>query len=360
MRSILILIVLAVHLTGWIAAPPAAAGENGNGYRIGADDLLNISVWDNKDLDRVVFVRPDGRISLPLIGDLEVAGLTVGELTQRLDDLYETKIKGAQVTVGVQEIRSRGIFFIGGVAKPGAMQLTQEFRLLQAISLAGGVVQGADLESSFVLRRGERLPVDFVRLIRQGDSRDNILLEPADTIVVPIADVVYVQGEVRNPGAYKLSRDLTVLKAVAQAGGFAETASAKRVTLVGSDGVRRAEVVLRAGGIQAQPEGALGKPLSPDDVVTVSSFLELVFVQGEVKTPGAMKFTTDLTLLKAIAQGGGFTNLAASKRVTILRGHGTTKENIRVNVSELMSNPDAAADMPLRPDDIIIVPQRLF
>jgi polysaccharide export outer membrane protein len=351
-------IVVAALVAGWPALP--AAGAEKSDYHIGVDDVLTISVWDNKELDRVVFVRPDGRISLPLAGDIEVVGITVADLMRRLDEVYSAKIKGAQVTVSVQEIKSRGIFFVGGVGKPGGLQLTQDLTLLQAISVAGGVVPNADLESSFVVRRGQRLPVDFDRLIKRGDSRDNIPLEPGDTIVVPVADQAYVQGEVKAPGPIKLTRDLTVLKAIAQAGGLAETTTAKRITVRGKDGVRRVEVMLRAGGTQAEPENALGARLNPDDVVTVSSVPELVFVQGEVKTPGAVKFTTDLTLLKAVTQSGGFTNLANTKRVTILRGNGPTKENVRVNASELMSNPDAAADIPLRPDDIIIVPQRLF
>src|SRR5690606_20311509 len=128
-----------------------------------------------------------------------------------------------------------------------------------------------------------------------------------------------------------------------------ETATTKTITVRGRDGDRRGEILLRGGSMQAQPEDALSRRLAADDVVTVTSVAEHVFVQGEVKTPGAVKYTADLTLLKAIGQGGGFTPLAASGRVTILRGNGARKENIRVNVSELMSDPRAAADVPLRP-----------
>lgn len=266
-----LMVVLALAVP---AGPAAAQAPTPPDYRIGVDDVLAISVWDNKDLDQVVFVRPDGRISLPLLGEVRAGGLTVAELARKLSEEYQKTVKGAQVTVSVREIRSRPVFFVGGVARPGPMQLTQELTLLQAISLAGGLLPTADLESAFVLRGTQRIPVDFVRLIQKADISQNLRLQPGDTVVVPVADVVYVQGE--------------------------------------------------------------------------------------VKAPGAVKYTKDLTVVKAIVMSGGFTPLAAAKRVTLLRDNGGKRENLRVNVQQMMSDPESAPDLPLKPNDIIIVPQRLF
>ncbi|MGH7278271.1 MAG: polysaccharide biosynthesis/export family protein [Candidatus Rokuibacteriota bacterium] len=264
-RAYLLAIALVVSLV-----TAAGAGD----YRIGPEDVLAISVWDNKDVDQVVFVRPDGKISLPLLGELQAGGLTVQELTTKLTEEYSKTIKEAHVTVGVREIRSRPIFFVGGVGKPGVMQLNQELTLLQAISLAGGLASAANVEAAYLLRGDKAITIDFTRLIQRGDISQNVQLQPGDTIVVPVADVVYVQGE--------------------------------------------------------------------------------------VKAPGALKYSTDLTMVKAIAQVGGFTHLASGKRVTVLRGNGARKENLRVNVEDMIKDPETAADIPLRPNDIIIVPQRLF
>ena len=236
------------------------------------DDVLAISVWDNKDVDQLVFVRPDGKISLPLAGEIDVRGMTVGDLETRLDETYQKTIKGARVTVVVKEIKSRSIFFIGGVGKAGPMQLTQEWTLLQAISAAGGLAPAADIESAYVMRGNTILPVDFTRLIQKADVSQNIKLQPGDTIVVPLAEAVYIQGE--------------------------------------------------------------------------------------LKTPGALKYTKDLTLLKAIAQAGGFTNLAAPSRVNVVRGDGAKRDTIRVNAEDMMKG--SVPDVALKPNDIIIVPQRLF
>jgi len=249
------------------------AAAQDRGYRIGAEDVLAISVWDNKEVDHVVFVRPDGKISLPLLGEVQAGGLTVGELIEHLNQQYGQTIKGAQVTVIVKEIRSRTVFFVGGVGRPGPMQLTQNLSVLQAVSLAGGLAPSADQEGAFVLRGGKSIPVDFVRLMK-GDVSQNLALEPGDTVVVPIADVIYVQGEVKKPGTVRLTRELTIVKAISEA--------------------------------------------------------------------------------------GGFTDLAAPKRVTLLRADSTKKENIRVNVDEMIKDPKAAPEIRLQANDIVIVPQRLF
>jgi polysaccharide export outer membrane protein len=172
----------------------------------------------------------------------------------------------------VREIRSRPIYFMGGVVKPWPMQLTQDLTLLQAISMAGGLTPTADLESASVLRGNTRIPVDFTKLVQKGDVTQNVKLQPGDTVVIPLADIVYVQGE--------------------------------------------------------------------------------------VKTPGQVKFTKDLTILRAIAQAGGFTQLAAPNRVTLLRDEDGKKTNLRVRVGDVIDEP--ARDIQLKPNDIIIVPQRLF
>jgi len=265
--TLLVLFLLIATISPGFAQVPAS-------YRIGPDDILAISVWDQKDLDQVVFVRPDGKISVPLIGEVEAGGLTVPELQARLIKGYGQTVRGAQVTVAVKEIRSRSIFFIGGIVRSGPMQLTQDLTLLQALSAAGGPLPMADLESTWVLRGQQRIPINLQKMIQKGDTAQNIKLEPGDTIVVPNADSIYIHGE--------------------------------------------------------------------------------------VKTPGQVKFSRDLTIMTAIAAAGGFTPLAAPKRVNILRGDGPKKEVLKVNVNDIMGDPSETADVPLRANDIIVVPQRLF
>src|SRR5712691_5842365 len=185
------LMILVVAL---LVVPPSAsrAQVSDKAYIIGPEDVLEIQVWERRDLNQTVFVRPDGRTSLPLVGEIMVAGKTVQELQDHLAKVYEKASQSAVVTVIVKEIKSRPVYFVGGFGKPGPMQLTRELTLMQAVSVVGGVAPGGDAESGYVLRGDKRIAVDFNKLLQKGDLSQNTLLEPGDTVVVPIADLVYV------------------------------------------------------------------------------------------------------------------------------------------------------------------------
>ena len=262
-RSLTSVAVLLAGLAVWL--PPATAV--GPDYRIGTDDVLAVSVWDQKDLDQVVSVRPDGKISLPLVGEIDAGGSTVADLTTRLTTQYSKTVRGAQVTVTVREIRSRTVFFLGGVVRPGPMQLTQDLTVLQALSSVGGPVPTADLESAFVLRGETRIPVNVLTIMK-GDIKQNLKLQPGDTVVVPNADAVYVQGEVKTPGQVKYAKGLTVVTAIAAAGGFTPLASPSRVKILRSDGPKKETLGVNINDIMSDPESK-DVPLKPNDVITV-------------------------------------------------------------------------------------------
>jgi polysaccharide export outer membrane protein len=263
-RTLTAVIVLLAVVAIWL--PRAAA--IGPDYRIGTDDVLAISVADQKDLDQVVFVRPDGKISLQLVGEVEAGGLTVAELASRLTTQYARTVRGAHVTVSIREIRSRPVFFPGNVVRTGTIQLTQDLTLLQALSLVGGPLPTADLESAFVLRGQTRIPVNLQSMLQKGDMAQNLKLEPGDTVVVPNSDPVYVQGEVKAPGPVKYTRGLTVVMAIAAAGGFTPLASARRVTVVRGEGTKKEVLRVNVNDIMSDPEST-DVAVKPNDVITV-------------------------------------------------------------------------------------------
>ncbi|MEK7369915.1 MAG: polysaccharide biosynthesis/export family protein, partial [candidate division NC10 bacterium] len=213
-----------------------SAGAAEEPYVIGAEDVLDIQVWDNKDLNQVTFVRPDGKISLPLVGEVQAAGKTVQGLSADLVAAYGKTVKEPAVTVIVRDIKSRPVYFIGGFGKPGPLQLTRDLNMLQALGIIGGVLPGADAEKGYLLRGDKRVPLDFDKLLKKGDLSQNLKLEPGDTVVAPIADVVYIQGEVRAPGVVKYTSDLTVVKAITQTGGLTPLAASGRVDVVRVEG----------------------------------------------------------------------------------------------------------------------------
>jgi polysaccharide export outer membrane protein len=164
-------------------------------YVIGPEDVLDISVWKNPDLSRSVTVRPDGRISLPLIGDVTAAGLTPGALrrsiTKKLQEYQETVV----VSVIVNEVNSYRIFILGEVARPGTYLMKRRTTVLQAIAIAGGFNQYASKNKMVVVRERvgsdgaeERTPVRFDDLVKtggKGKKEQNLILRPGDTIFVP-------------------------------------------------------------------------------------------------------------------------------------------------------------------------------
>ena len=248
------------------ATQPIPAGP---AYIIGAEDVLDIQVWGSNDLNQTVFVRPDGKLSLPLVGEIAVAGKTVQQLQDHLLAVYEKTVKGAMVTVIVKEIKSRPVYFVGGFGKPGVMQLTGDLTLLQAISIMGGVVPEADAEKGFLLRRDKKIPIDFNRLAQRGDLSQNPKLEPGDSIVVPLADSVYVNGEVKKPGAVKYEGDLTLLKALTQAGGLTQLAAGSRVDIIRGGPEKKDRIRVDVDQIMRSPEGNKDVRLQPNDIITV-------------------------------------------------------------------------------------------
>ena len=174
------------------AAPvslPAAAPVSSD-YKIGIDDVLTVSVWQEPDLSRNITVRPDGKISLPLVGELQVVGETPVQLVAELKTDLARFIKDPELTVIVAEIRSRRINIVGQVAHPGTYAITQQMGVLDAIAEAGGLREFANKNKIYVLREtsaGERvrLKYDYRAVLSGKHDAQDLLLQLNDTVVVP-------------------------------------------------------------------------------------------------------------------------------------------------------------------------------
>lgn len=168
-------------------APGPAATDPA--YVIGPEDMLDINVWKEPDVSRVVPVRPDGRISLPLINDVQAAGLSPQQLAGIVAEKLRKFLNEPQVTVIVTAINSQRVFVVGEVLRAGAFPLLPGMTVLQALSSAGGFTTFADVKKIHVLRLRDgkhvELPFNY-RDVLKGDNPDqNIKLEPGDTVVVP-------------------------------------------------------------------------------------------------------------------------------------------------------------------------------
>jgi polysaccharide export outer membrane protein len=162
---------------------------NSSHYLIGANDVLNIFVWKEADLTQDIIVMADGRITFPMIGEVMAKDLTVIELKNIITEKLKNFISNPEVTVIVKESRSRMIYTIGKVNKPGPYQMQPDMTVLQALSTAGGFTEWADTKSIMIVRRAKNNEVmfrfNYQEFISGKDLKQNIVLEPNDTIVVP-------------------------------------------------------------------------------------------------------------------------------------------------------------------------------
>jgi len=157
------------------------------GYKIGPQDVLRVDVWKETEISRSVPVRPDGKISLPLLNDVQASGLTAMELANNITEGLKKFINNPQVTVTVTEINSRRVYVTGEVTRPGAFPLLPNMTALQALTSASGFTQFANPKKAYVLRNenGKQVKHPFNYKAVVDGKQDDIPLQPGDTIVVP-------------------------------------------------------------------------------------------------------------------------------------------------------------------------------
>ncbi|HXE81570.1 MAG TPA: polysaccharide biosynthesis/export family protein [Vicinamibacterales bacterium] len=264
-----------------IAAPAAAAPDHTSHasvvlgsevtYRIGANDVLSISVLHAPELSTSVRVSSRGDISLPLLGGVPAAGLTAAELETELEKrLRERYIRDPDVTVQVTELQSQAVSVVGAVNRPGIFQVRGSTTLLEVLSLAGGLAEDAG-DSVIVLRRartrasnsghpasdgahaGESasFEVPLRTLLDSADGAANAVIVPGDVVNVRSAAIVYVVGAVRKPGAFAMrgNEQLTVLRALALGEGLLPSASRDALVLRTEDDGKRIELPVDLGDV---------------------------------------------------------------------------------------------------------------
>jgi polysaccharide biosynthesis/export protein len=287
-----------------LAAPMAnSAAED---YRIGPQDLLEISVFEAPELNRAVRVSASGEISLPLLGVVHAAGVTPKALEFVLQELLRRSyMKDPHVSVFMKEMRSHPVSVFGAVKKPGVFQIDGPKSLVEVLSMAEGLAE--DAGDTVIVMRGAGLPgaaqsalddppaesmpkspagvsptaekksdgnaveTNLKNLLESGDPRYNVIVYPGDVVKVARAGVVYVEGEVKKPGGFmlKTNENISVLQAVALAEGFTRTAARSHARIMRTDEATgaRTEIPLDLDKILA---GGLTDPvLRPKDIVFV-------------------------------------------------------------------------------------------
>jgi polysaccharide biosynthesis/export protein len=172
-----------------VTTSSSGSGNMAESYRIGPEDVLEISVWRNEAISRSVPVRPDGKISLPLVNEVQAAGYTPSELRTNLTKLLSEFIPAPEVSIIVREVNNYRVFVIGEVARPGRYQLRSATSVLEVIALVGGLTQFASRSRLFVLRTEaggqKRIPFNYNKAVTADGEQENFQLVPGDMLIVP-------------------------------------------------------------------------------------------------------------------------------------------------------------------------------
>lgn len=260
------------------SAPPSAAPTPAPQYRVGAGDVLEVTVFGNEDLSRTSTVQPDGTIHLPLLGEVQVAGLTVAEVQQKLTSLLARDyLVNPQIDVKVREYQSQVVFLVGEVNSPGRKSLRGTTRLIDALVEAGGFTTRASGEIAITRVDGTfdggaktlRMRLGSAALTPQDQVNLAVPLRSGDIVTASPKNYVTVEGEVNHPGRYVLDGELTVTGAVSLAGGLTRFGSSKvKVRRVSPE---TAVTQILEADLKAIRKGKKPDlPLLPNDVVSIS------------------------------------------------------------------------------------------
>lgn len=350
-----------------VAVPPAwgQPAVAGSRYVLGPGDVLEVSVWGFPDLTRTVAVRPDGYISLPLVGEVQAGGRTVEDLQRFLTRRFAAYVRNPQVAVIVREFRKVRVSVLGEVRRPGVVELLPPVRVLDALSAAGGLLESADRRSARLVRPDGTVELLDLEGAERGDPSHNVLLSTGDAVVIPedVAGFVFVLGEVQKPGAFRLKGELRVLEALALAGGLTEKAGVEQAYILRGK-TQRIPVNLLA--LLSRGEVAENTRLEAGDLIFVPEDLEnRVYVLGDVNRPGVFPLRDASTVLAALSQAGGVNLRNQPREALILRrtrtgtaaaASGSGIERIRVDLPALLGG-DVTRDLTLRAGDVVFVPQ---
>jgi polysaccharide export outer membrane protein len=303
-------------------------------FTLGPGDRLEIEIVGQTGTRAVSAVGPDGKIYFHLLPGLDVWGLTLAQTRELLEKELAKYVAQPQIAVTLREVASKHVWVLGRLNRPGVYPLSSSLTLLESLALAGGPARStslvsteelADLRHSFVMRQGQLVPVDFYRLLREGDTSQNIYLQPDDFVYVPsaLSQEVYVLGAVRSPRTVPYSERMTLVSAMTQASGPAtvEWLAVQGFTPGAQPDAYLSHVAIVRGSL-AQPQlmvvnynaiikgTAQDVPLEPGDIIYVPntplSTLKRYF-NAAVTT-----FITTVAANEGIRAGGGTANIGVS------------------------------------------------
>jgi polysaccharide export outer membrane protein len=336
-------------------------------YIIGyGDQLLITIIGHEKELTAPVIVRPDGMISYDIIGNIKAEGLTIAQLSSNIRErLFDSGYySDPKVSVQLKESR-QDVYVIGDVMDPGTKKFLKPSSVIEALASAGGYKESADLANAVIIRKNERIPVNLELIKKTLNkestiaelSKDEYLLKNGDVLVIPSAikeRLINVIGHVHKPGAYPVKSNVSIIEALALAGGTLEdTADLKHIVIITNDSVKTLDATMAWNQTSSQNSDV--RLIQPGDSVIVPERGK-ISVLGFVEKQGQITVDGEITIVEALALAG-IKEGADLKRIKIIR---STGQEVTVNVSKLWKQPSQYLSEKLGAGDTIIVPAKSF
>ena len=357
-RKLLVLAWVVTILVPGLVMHPAVAQQPGAPelYILGPGDTLEIVIYGEGDLSRTVTVKPDGAISLPLLGEVKAAGKTTTQLAADLTRAYGKYLKQPSISVTVRELRVDRIYILGQVSRPGEYQLRPGAGIMELLASAGGPTNRADLAKVVVMRgRIEATQLNLLEAFAVNKNPE-FRLVAGDVLFIPETDRrITVLGQVNRPGAYELLEGQRVSELLAAAGGLTTRAAPERGFVV--RGAQQIPVDLKkvlAGDLEANVQ------LQPGDMMVVPESQNRIAVLGAVNNPGTFALSEGMKVVEAVAQAGGPNTRGALSGVTIVRLEGSQMKRIVVNLERALSGQDISQNVALQTGDVVFVPEKGF
>jgi polysaccharide export outer membrane protein len=337
-----------------LAATLPAAGQPQNGsYVLGPGDTVEIVFFGDTELSRTVIIKPDGTISLPLIGEVKAAGMTTTQLSAHLVKLYSKYKKAPSIAVGVREFRVDRFYILGQVGRPGDYQIRPGIGILELLASAGGPTNRADLAKAVIIRNGkETIQLDLLTALTQSKNPDVQILA-GDVLFLPETDKRMVAlGQVNRPGQYDLLEGQRVTDLIAAAGGVTQKAATNGFLVRGATQVPVELQNALSGATEANVS------LRSGDMLVVPEHQNRIAVLGAVSRPGTYDLVEGTKLIDAMAMAGGSIEKSNLGQVVVIRLEGGATKTITANVDKALKEQDMTQNILLQRGDVVFVPER--
>ncbi len=328
-------------------------------YHIGAGDTIIVQLYGKLNVEYTLVVTRDGRLLVPEIGPLQVAGLSFGEIRDKIVNVFTERVIGVKTAVTMGKLRSIQVFVLGDVIRPGAYTISGLSTLMNALMVSGGIKRTGTLRNIFLKRDGLIISTfDLYDVFLHGNTHGDTELDHGDVIFVgPVGSTVGIGGEVKRPAIYELKHEETVEDIIAMAGGLMPTAALKESNI---ERIYNGESHTLIDLDLSQPTG-LQKPVKEGDLIRIfpvaSTMDDVILLSGHVRRPGGYQITNGMRISSLIPSTMDLLP-GVDMEVALLKREIRSKRRIRVryvNLSSAINNPGSSDDILLDPRDELIV-----